>query len=363
MAGSQETGNETYICRLCECLPVLAPDMEFIIATYDCDFFPELKKLSNVTIVHISRDPIRRLLFELPYISKKYKADLIHGTYALPLMPGCKTVVSVHDISFIEHPEWFSRRDQVVLRLGVSSSIRQASSVLTISNFSKNAITNHYKASHNRTISIPIGVDLERFTDPPQLSDKLKKQYGITKPYILALGNLQPRKNITRLIDAFHASKQQIKEPLQLILAGKAQFKSNEIINQVERLGLSNDISFTGYVKDEDLPSLYGDAVIFVYPSLYEGFGLPILEAMATGTAVISSKTTAMPEVCGDTAHYIEPTDTKDISHAIIKLITDQVYRDRLIEKGLKRVSSYTWTQTARKTLTVYRQILEKKDF
>ena len=362
MAGSQETGNETYICRLCERLPLLAPDINFIIATYDCDFFPQLKKLPNVEIVHISRAPIRRLFFELPYISRKYKADLMHGTYALPLMPGCKTVVSVHDVSFMEHPEWFSKRDQLVLRLGVSSSIKQASIVLTISNFSKSAIMTNYKASCNRIVSIPIGVDIERFTNPPQLSSKLKKQYGITKPYILALGNLQPRKNIKRLIDAFHSSKQSIKEPLQLILAGKAQFKSNEIIKQVERLGLKDDISFTGYVRDEDLPSLYGGANIFIYPSLYEGFGLPILEAMAAGVAVISSKTTAMPEVCGNAVHYINPTDSNDIANAIIKIANDKVYRSRLVEKGLKRAVSYTWDKTALDTLKIYRQILEKKE-
>jgi glycosyltransferase involved in cell wall biosynthesis len=271
--------------------------------------------------------------------------------------------VSVHDISFVEHNEWFSKRDQLVLRLGVRSSIHLASAVLTISNFSKKAILKHYKSSHDKTFSIPIGVDLERFINAPPLSSERKREYGITKPYILALGNIQPRKNIVRLIDAFCAVQQKIKTPIQLILAGKAQYRHNDIVEQVARLGLKEQVKFTGYIKDEDLASLYSGSDIFVYPSLYEGFGLPILEAMASGTAVISSKTTAMPEVGGDAVHYIEPTDTEDIANAIIKLINDKSYREKLIEKGTRRVKSYTWHKTALDTLKVYREILHKKEF
>jgi glycosyltransferase involved in cell wall biosynthesis len=191
---------------------------------------------------------------------------------------------------------------------------------------------------------------------PKTLEEYPFERWSIRRPYILAVGNLQPRKNLLRLIEAFAQLITERRIPHQLVLAGKAKWRESDIHRTVRRLGIEDRIVFTGRVPDEDLACLLNGAELFVYPSLYEGFGLPVLEAMACGTPVVTSNCTSIPEVAGDAALLVDPYRVDELADAIHHVLSDESLRARLREKGLARSQMFSWRQTARKTWTAYCQ-------
>ena len=197
--------------------------------------------------------------------------------------------------------------------------------------------------------------------DPPGPHARLEEtcaRYGIRRPYVLALGNLQPRKNIARLVEAFALARQEGDLPHQLVVAGKAQWRESEVLATVERLGLEDVVRFPGYVADEDLPALYSGAACCAYPSRYEGFGLPPLEAMACGTPVLASHAGALREVVGDAAWVVDPTDVQDIARGLLALLTDPGTAQAYQERGLAHAATFSWHRLAEQTLEVYRQVV-----
>ena len=178
------------------------------------------------------------------------------------------------------------------------------------------------------------------------------------RPYFLAVGNLQPRKNLLRAIEAYALARDQGALEQQLVIVGKEQWKHEALRSLVEQYQLQDHVRFTGYVEDEDLPLLYRSADVFMYPSLYEGFGLPVLEAMACGTAVICSDRASLPEVAGDAGRYIDPEDVQSMSSAMMELGCDANLRQSLSLKGIEQAARFSWKETARQTLDVYREVL-----
>ena len=183
-------------------------------------------------------------------------------------------------------------------------------------------------------------------------------KYSITGSFILFVGNISPRKNILALLQAFNKLKKRgIKH--KLVIAGKKDQRYEQVLKTLNELNLGGEVIFTGYVPEEDLPKLYNAADLFVYPSLYEGFGLPILEAMACGTPVVASNVSSLPEVAGDAGLLVNPQDVDALTNAMYKVLTDDKLKESLIDKGLERAKFFSWEKTARETLEVYKEVAE----
>jgi glycosyltransferase involved in cell wall biosynthesis len=356
MVGENEAGNETYIVNLIRGLQTLHDDAQYLIATAHPGALQ--KKISlggRFQPVSVSASPYRRLLFDLPSALRRHKADLLHITYMAPPWPGFRYVASIHDVIFKIHPEWFSRRDRIVLGAGISRSVRQARAILTLSEHSRRDIHAIYGAPLDRIHAIPLAPDSIFFAPPnPADVEQTRRARGISDPYILAVGSLQPRKNLVRLVRAFASAKKARPSPHKLVLVGKPAWPKSELEAAIRASGMESEIVFTGYVSDAELVRLYYGAAFFVYPSLYEGFGLPIVEAMACGIPVITSKTSCMPEIAADAAILIDPWSESDIASAIDKLRFDVNLRRSLAERGRQRARQFSWEKTAAATRNVY---------
>lgn len=261
---------------------------------------------------------------------------LFTPTHYTPIYVPCPSVISIMDMSFERFPLYFKKKDLYQLRYWTRMSANQAKKIITISQFSKDEICKIYKIPDDKVVVTYPGYDRQRFH--PNV--KGKNKYG---DYLLFLGTLQPRKNIERLVEAYS----QLKTNYKLVIAGMINEGRGGWMN--EKIKATDKIILTGYVPDEDVPILMANAKAYVLPSLYEGFGIPPIEAMACGTPVIVSRVSSLPEICGDAATYIEdPLDVQSIKTALEKgLKTDKT------ELGLERVKRYNWQDTAKKTLEV----------
>jgi glycosyltransferase involved in cell wall biosynthesis len=221
---------------------------------------------------------------------------------------------------------------------------------------SKRDIQNIYKISENKISVIGEGVD-NRFKtiSNKQLLDRVRKKYHLPKRFILFVGTIEPRKNLPLLLSAFAKIKD--KFGIKLIVVGKLGWKYENIFNTASQLKIKNDFIFTGFVEDNDLPAIYNLAKVFVYPSYYEGFGLPVLEAMACGCPVITSSTSSLSEIVGNAAILINPTNIKDITEVILKIVSNKKLKLELIKQGLKQVKKFNWQNCAKKTLNVYQSL------
>jgi glycosyltransferase involved in cell wall biosynthesis len=266
-------------------------------------------------------------------------------------------VVTVHDVSFKHHPEFFSARDRLLFATLLPITLRRAAAVITVSNHAQQAILRAYPYVSGRVhVAWNAPSPIFRPIAQPELLLSIRRRYGIRNGFVLAVGNIQPRKNLVRLIQAFAAIRQQW-ESLQMVIVGQAQWRSSAAYHEVKHLGLEQDVIFPGYVTEEELVLLYNAAQVFVYPSIYEGFGLPILEAMACGTPVVASNTTSMPEVAGEAALLVSPHNPEDIAGAMNMLLHDPRLRRTLRARGLEQANRFSWTKTARQTLAVYRAV------
>jgi glycosyltransferase involved in cell wall biosynthesis len=359
MVGERETGNERYVLNLSRALCDLDLPAEFIIAATDPDRVrAALPAGGRWRIVPITSSSWRRLLVELPRLAAREDASLLHVTYTGPWRPPCPLVVTVHDVSYARHPEWFSLRDRLVLSLGVKNTLSRAAGVITISRHARSELCAHYKIPEARVLAAPLAADpLFRVLSASEGGPDRLAGKGVRFPYVLGVGNLQPRKNLPRLVAAFARAKRQSRLPHQLVLAGKAQWRESEVFEVVRQEGIEADILFTGYLSDGELVALYNGAEAFAYPSLYEGFGLPVLEAMACGTPVISSHSTSIPEVAGDAAVLIAPTDTDALADALVRVLSDRALRADLRERGLRQAERFSWRQTAMATWAYYQEV------
>ena len=271
------------------------------------------------------------------------------------------SAISIMDLSFIYFPQLFAKKDLYQLTNWTRNSAARARKIFTISKFSKDDIIKTYsKDSQDVIVTYPgIKPDL-RFKNKDMSMDDLNKKFGIKRDYILFVGTLQPRKNIERLIEAFsklNPEKLKLKDSLQLVIVGKRGWLYEDILKAPEKYNVQDNVKFLDFVEDNDLPSLYKNALCFVLPSLYEGFGLPVLEAMKNGCPVVTSNVSSLPEVGGDAALYVNPEDCSDIAEKIEKIISNQNLRNDLIKKGYEQVKKFSWEKTASKTLDVLQEL------
>lgn len=294
-------------------------------------------------------------------------------THYLPFFVPYPSVVSVLDLSYIHFPYLFKKADLLQLRLWTAYSIKKAKRILTISKASKDDIIKTYKIPKERVVVTYPGVKIKsqksKFKNIMQNSKILKEKYGIEGDFILFVGTLQPRKNIVRLIEAFALTRKNAEQnaekrrwnDLCLVVVGKKGWMYKEILEAPKKYAVEKRVQFLEFVADSDLAVLYQNARCFVLPSLYEGFGLPVLEAMSNGCPVVTSNVSSLPEAGGDAALYVDPTDIDDIASKINMLLTDEKLRRELIEKGYKQVKKFSWEKTAKETLKVLEEIAKEK--
>ena len=290
------------------------------------------------------------------------KADITHFmNYHVPPGVKGKVVTMVYDTVYKAFPETMNSRTRFMLNLSMKHSCKRADIIVTISQFSKSEIMKYLNVPPEKIVVMPCGVDLELYRPDYGMDDvqRVKNKYDIKGEYLLYLGTLEPRKNIERLVEAFYLLKQRIANWPKLVIAGRKGWQYESIFQKVHTLGLMDDVIFTGYVDAADSPVLTMGALAFVFPSLYEGFGMPPLEAMACGTPVITSNAASLPEVVGDAALLVDPFSVESIADTIEHILQDESLRSELSQKGLERASDYSWEHSVRIISDVYKRLAE----
>jgi len=296
---------------------------------------------------------------DLPLRLRQDRPDLLHVQYTGPLFTRVPLVVSVHDVSFLEHPQYFTRFRANQLKMTVRKTVEKAAAVLTPSEFSRTAILRYYRLDEHKVFVVHNAVSAEfRAIDRRTAQALVERKFGIPGPFVLTVGDLQPRKNHLGLLRAFEeVVRAHPHLTHRLVFVGKETWYSKDLHRAVQKSGVAGRVHFTGFVEDADLVQFYGACELFVFPSFYEGFGLPILEAMACGRAVASSNTTAMPEVADAAGILFDPGCTEQMARAIRDVLLDAELRARLERLGSHRASLFTWERAAERTLDVYTRV------
>jgi glycosyltransferase involved in cell wall biosynthesis len=355
--GQHLTGNETYIRNLLNSFAGLDHEAEFVTYISRQDAVGEIPWRFHKR--RVSRNPFRRLGFDLPLRLRQDCPGLLHVQYTGPLFCSTPLIVSVHDVSFLEHPDYFTKFRSVQLRWTVQRTVREAACVLTPSEFSKRSILDAYGLEESKVKVLPNGVNSTfRPIARETAQSWVRSSFRLAAPFILTVSDLQPRKNHLGLIHAFEQLLRAHPElPHHLVFVGKETWYAPVIREAAAKSELRDRIHFTGFVSDQDLLHFYGACDIFVYPSLYEGFGLPIIEAMACGRAVACSSTSAMPEVADSAALLFDPHSTADVFRAMRDLLLNPELRLRMERLGTQRAAMFSWEKTASQTLEIYYQI------
>jgi glycosyltransferase involved in cell wall biosynthesis len=304
--------------------------------------------------------------FLLPTHISKEKLDLYHATwnYGLPVMTDCPSVLTIHDLIPLVLPEFFSSlKDRVfyrsVYKMSLSVSVRRARRILTDSESSKRDICRILGIPPSKIEAVPLGLR-SLFSRPPteEAVKECRSKYGLESEYVIYTGGFDRRKNIPALLAAFREVMRSRNGTFSLVLTGGRNFLCAEIEAKAQELGVDEHVVFTGHVPDEDMPALLRGAKALVYPSLYEGFGFPPLEAMACGTPVIASNVSAIPEIVADAGILVDPRSVKEITDAMITVLKDEELLRKLSARGLKRAQLFKAEDNARRTLAVYKAVL-----
>ena len=360
--GAKLAGNESYATNLIEALAQIdsVNDYTLYVTTQEAqDRFHQ--RWANFTVkTTLPHTPLIRIPLTLSAELRKNPVDVLHVQFTAPPFCPCPVVVSLHDLSFEHLPHTFNRRSRTQLRLTVRHSAKRAARIISLSEHTRQDIAQTYGIDEKLIHAIPLAAPpgFARVQDDKELQ-RVRHTYGIMGNYILSVGSIQPRKNLARLVKAYASLKARLStnELPRLVLVGKRAWLYDETLRALEETGLSKLVILTGYVPQSDLPALYSGALCFVYPSYFEGFGLPPLEAMKCGAPVIVGNTTSLPEVVGNAALSVDPYDVEAIAAGIERLIKDSVLRDQLSVKGLARAEMFDWQKTARQTLRVYEQV------
>lgn len=351
--GRHLTGNETYVRNLLNGFAALDQNSEFIAYYSEEEAASELP--SRFRKSRVSRNPFVRLGLDLPRLLRQDKPDLVHVQYTAPL--GCRVpvVVSVHDVSYLKHPEFFPPARVWQLRTTVARTVRNAARILTPSHFSRRGIEEAYGLDGSNIVVVPNAVsNLFRPLNRDTALTNIRHRFRIPGPYILTVGDLQVRKNQIGLIEAFEEAAASSETSYHLVMVGKDTWHGEQVRQRAARSPLAKRIHFTGFVSNDELLQLYGGCEFFVFPSFYEGFGIPILEAMACGRAVACSNTSAMPEVANAAAILFDPRSKWDMARAMVDLMVDSGLRVRMERLGYQRSAQFSWERAARQTLDVY---------
>ncbi|MBN1888228.1 MAG: glycosyltransferase family 4 protein [Thermoflexales bacterium] len=292
----------------------------------------------------------------VPAQLRRVQAALYHSPYYLmPYLPGMPTVLTCYDMIPLVYPAYFSPVQRLIYRLAHSLAFRAAAAILSISQSTKADIVRYFGLDPRRVVVTPLAAGEHFCPQPAGRVDVVRQKYGLPQAYALYLGSNKPHKNLARLVEGWKEARFRFQvSGFRLVIAGHWEERYPEAKRRVEELGLGEQVIFVGAVDDEDLPALYSGAALFAFPSEYEGFGLPVLEAMACGSPVVCSNTSSLPEVAGEVALLVDPTDVDALAAAIGRVLADVGLRQAMREKGLAQAARFSWERTARETLAVY---------
>jgi len=356
-ARTERTGTEAYSLHLIRALLDAAPQHRFRLYAdrplpreFDAPHaeprvmpFPRLWTHARLSAEMLTRPP--EALFVPAHV-----VPLIHP----------RAVVTVHDLGYLYFPQAHPSSARLYLDLSTRWSVRAAARVIADSQATKDDLARHYGTPPEKiTVAYPGRDETLRRADDPAAIEAVKRRYEIPGDYALYLGTLQPRKNITRLIQAFSNLKSQISN-LQLLVAGGKGWLYDDIYTEVKRLGLEGQVLFPGRVAEEDKAALLSGATALVFPSLYEGFGLPVVEAMQCGAPVICSNTSSLPEVAGDAALLVDPTNVDELAQAMRRLFDDANLRQTLVERGYAQAQKFSWAACAANVLSVVESVIDQ---
>lgn len=327
---------------------------------------PPLDRLPHLTIDRNTRP--WRLNVLAAHLAGRAQDDLVPGVdvfhataHLMPRFNRIKTVFTLHDLAFLIRPEAHTLVNRVFLSTAMPRFLRAADAIITVSQWSKADAIRFYGIPEQKITVIYEGVH-PRF-QPPTAEDMaaVRRAYNLPDRFVLYLGTIEPRKNLSALVDAYALLRSQRACDARLVIAGRLGWLYEPFLQHLREIGLQDEVLLPGFIADEDLPALYGAADVFVFPSLFEGFGLPVLEAMACATPVVCSNASSLPEVAGDAALLIDPHDTAALAAALQRVLTDAGLQAKLVALGLAQARRFTWQETARQTLAVYKQVYEKR--
>lgn len=286
------------------------------------------------------------------------KVDLsVFFNFIVPPNIRGKVITTVHDLTYLRYPETMKKSNYQHLTRGMDYSVKRSDKIVTVSHFSKQEIQKYLKVPEEK---ISVVYNAPSLTERTADYDAVCKKYGIRGDYILFVGTIEPRKNVARLLHAFDLLKGDSKIPHQLVLAGGKGWQDEQIFQTLQGIKCSDDIVFTGYVSAEEKNTLYQNASVFVFPSIYEGFGIPPLEAMTWECPVVCADAASLPEVVGGAAELVDPLDEASIAGGILRILSDQDYASGLIQKGKLRAKEFSWERSAEKLFAVCKEVLQQ---
>lgn len=356
--GSRLGGNETYILDVLAALDAHPEHTYYVYVSDSAAAARAREALPSATALRIigHTNPLARLGYRLTQLSRADKVDVLHVQYVSPLVSP-KLVVTIHDLSFMHHPEWYSRAEALRFRLTVPWTARRARRILTVSEHARNDIIATLGIAPSK-VSFSYNRLRPMFSPRPKdETARVLSRLDVRQPYVLTVGNLQPRKNVARLIEAWTNLRRSVPDfSPSLVIVGRKAWIFDPIFAAARESEFATDVIFTDYVPEDELPALLSGASVFAYPSLFEGFGYPPVEAMACGAPVLTSSVTALPEVCGDAAIYVKPENVSDIEEKLLALYRDGAQRARLRELGFAQADKYRHVDLGGVTVRAYEE-------
>jgi len=358
----RDYGIGTYVRNLLRHLSRIDSETEYVLfcRAEDCGAVEELGENFRA-VAEPARPYSASEQLRIPMDLRREGIDLFHAPhYVLPPLTPCKSVVTIHDCIHLRFPQYLPNRlAYAYARSSLWFATHRSNRVLTVSEASKRDILRYFRVPERKIDVIYNAID-ERFGEPPapEEIERVRDRYQLNAPYVLYAGNIKPHKNLERLIEAFHMVRRGDLEHVKMLIIGDEISKYATLRRAVHKYKLHKHVRFFGFVPDKTLAVLYRLARAFVFPSLYEGFGLPPLEAMASGTPVITSNLSSLPEVVGDAALLIDPYDADAIADAMRRVLLDSDLRDDLRQRGLRRVAEFSWDRSVRRVREIYGEVL-----
>lgn len=343
-------GSRTYLINLYKSLLDIDIANEYLFFGHWNEYAPFGDKVQYIDYGSYSR--LKRLTHKANYLLEQSGIEVFHSQYIAPIILSCKSLLTIHDILFETHPQYFARTQLLRNKIFIRYSAQKAQQVHTVSQYSRQALTNIYGFGKDQIKVIPNGVDLLKFSpsDSSKPYLKISKKFNV-KDYILSVGRIEPRKNYIGLLRAYSLLRENLENTGPLVIVGQRDFGYKEFFKMLSDYKLEDHVLILQSVDDDVLPDIYRAARLFVYPSFAEGFGIPPLEAMASGIPIITSNTTAIPEVVGNAGILVDPYAPEDIAEAMFKVLSDQSLSNQLSIKGRKQAEKWSWLNSAQRYL------------
>jgi glycosyltransferase involved in cell wall biosynthesis len=353
MTTGAPSGVERYISELVKALVEVEGGDEFVVFS-DSEAWPSSSRLRRVPLPPMGR--LKRIRCDrggLARIARPERLDLLHGPKSVvPAGLNCPGVATVHDVIFMKHPDFYPFWWRWYWVRSLRQSMERAAAAVCVSETTARDLEALVPAARGKAVAVPSGIDARFGAITDEAAASVRRRLGVEEPYFLSVGNITVRKNVPVLLEAFEEVRR--RKPMTLVIAGALDYGAREIVPLIERQAA---VRHLGHVEDEPLAALYRGAAGLVYPSQYEGFGLPALEAMVCGCPVVASTGGALPETVGDAGLLVEPGSAPALAGAMIRLMTEPGLREILVGKGRARAAAFTWRRTAEKMMEVFRKV------